>query len=524
LAFEIPKITYSGKINEVTIGKKVQLTLGGETSYPFHLFEGKMPNPPKIAMEVWDMTPDDWPEAALAPFADVLDDPAAWAKKCVDQYGAEAIVVQLKSTDPNGLDKGPEEASAVVQKVLKAVDVPVIVWGSTNEKKDAEVLRKISEDCQGANLTIGPVAEGNHKQIGAAALGYNHTVIASSPIDVNLAKQLNILLENLGISKDKIIIDPTTGGLGYGLEYTYSVMERIRMAALAQEDEKLQYPIINNLGNEIWKAKEAKTSTEEAPTLGDAVKRGILMEGVAAVAYLLAGSDMLILRHPDTVALVKRFKEQLITGDLDLSPADLAAKLAGLNKKPAGDYPKIVKTAVAAPEPAKEEKKAAPAKAKEAPKAAAPKAAPAAAPKAEAAAPKPAPVPKAEEPAKPSAEEEAKMKAEAEAKAKAEAEAKAKAEAEAKAKAEAEAKAKAEAEKKAKEEAEKKAKEEAKAKAKAEEEAIQAARAAERAAREAAHEAHAGGPREIKVAEVQLSGVDKLLLRVDWVNKRLVKW
>ena len=158
-------------------------------------------------------------------------------------------------------------------------------------------------------------------------MAYNHTVIASTPIDVNLAKQLNILLENLGVPKERIIIDPTTGGLGYGLEYSYSVMERIRMAALAQEDDKLQYPMINNVGNEVWKSKEAKLTNEEAPTLGDAAKRGILMEAVAAVSYLLAGSDMLILRHPETVKLVKKFIDLMITGDTDISPADLAAKL-----------------------------------------------------------------------------------------------------------------------------------------------------------------------------------------------------
>jgi acetyl-CoA decarbonylase/synthase, CODH/ACS complex subunit delta len=519
LAFEIPKIPYSGKINEVAIGKASTVKVGGETSYPFHLFEGKMPNPPKIAMEVWDMEPDDWTESAMAPFAGVLNDPGAWAKKCVE-YGADMIVVQLKSTDPNGLDKGPEEASAVVQKVLKAVKVPVVVWGSSNEKKDTEVLRKISEDCQGQNLTLGPVAEGNHKQIGASALGYNHTLIASTPIDVNLAKQLNILLENLGVPKEKILIDPTTGGLGYGLEYSYSVMERIRMAALAQEDDKLQYPMINNIGNEVWKAKEAKLSTEEAPTLGEAGKRGVLMEAVAAVSYLLSGSDILILRHPDTVKLVKKLMDQMITGDLDLSPADLTAKLKAINVKPEGDYPEIVKTAIAAA-PAKEEKKAAPAKAKEeAPKAAPAKPAPKAAPAA--AAPKAAePAPKAEEDLKAKAEAEAKAKAEAEAKAKVDAEAKAKAEIEAKAKAEADAKAKAEAEAKAKADAEQKAKDEAKAKAKADEDALQAARAAEKAQREAGQEAIcAEGPKVLKVAEVQLTAVDKLMAQVARVNKR----
>jgi acetyl-CoA decarbonylase/synthase complex subunit delta len=285
------------------------------------------------------------------------------------------------------------------------------------------------------------------------------------------------------------------------------------MAALAQEDEKLQYPMINNIGNEVWKAKEAKLTTDEAPTLGDAGKRGFLMEAVAAVSYLLAGSDIMILRHPETVKLVKKFMGLMVTGDLDLSPADLAAKLKALNVKPKGDYPEIVKTAAAAAaEPAKEEKKAAPAKAKEAAPKAAP-AKPAPAPKAEPAAPK------AEEPAKPSAEEEAKMKAEAEAKAKAEAEAKAKAEAEAKAKAEADAKAKAEAEAKAKADTEQKVKDEAKAKAKAEEEALQAARAAERA-KKGEHPVHTGGPKEMKVAEIQESPIDKLLAQINRVNKR----
>ena len=520
MAFEIPKATYSGKINPVSIGKNNPITLGGEDSYPFYLFEGKLPHPPRIAMEIWDMRPDDWPDSALAPYQDVLDDPAAWASKCVKDFGAEAIVIQLKSTDPNGLDKGPEEATQTVQKVLKAVDVPIIVWGSGNEKKDAEVLRKISEDCQGANLTLGPVAEGNHKQIGASAMAYNHTVISSTPIDVNLAKQLNILLENLGVPKERIIVDPTTGGLGYGLEYSYSVMERIRMAALAQEDDKLQYALINNVGNEVWKSKEAKLTNEEAPTLGEAAKRGILMEAVAAVAYLLAGSDLLIIRHPETAKLVRKFIDLLITGDTALAPADLAAKYKALNVKPEGNYPEIVKTAMAAA--VKEEKKAA-APPKE--KAAAPKEAPASKP---AAAPKPAAAVKPEAPAAAPKEAapvdaaaEAKAKAEAEAKVKAEAEAQAKAAAAAKAQEAAAAKAQADAEVKAREEAERKAKEEAKAQTQAAEDALAAARAAERAKRDLGKEAHgAEGPKVMKVAETQLSPVEKLLAQISRVNKR----
>ena len=512
MAFEIPKATYSGKINPVSIGKNNPITLGGEDSYPFYLFEGKLPHPPRIAMEIWDMRPDDWPDSALAPYLDVLDDPAAWASKCVKDFGAEAIVIQLKSTDPNGLDQGPEEATQTVQKVLKAVDVPVIIWGSGNEKKDAEVLRKISEDCQGANLTLGPVAEGNHKQIGASAMAYKHTVISSTPIDVNLAKQLNILLENLGVPKERIIVDPTTGGLGYGLEYSYSVMERIRMAALAQEDDKLQYALINNVGNEVWKSKEAKLTTEEAPTLGEAAKRGVLMEAVAAVTYLLAGSDLLILRHPETAKLVRKFIDLLITGDTVMAPADLAAKYKALNVKPEGNYPEIVKTAAAV----KEEKKAA-APPKE--KAAAPKEAPAPKP---AVAPKPAAAAKPEAPAV-APKEAPPVDAAAAAKAKADAEAKVKAEAEAQAKAQeaAAAQAQADAAVKAREEAERKAKEEVQAQAQAAEEALAAARAAERAKRDTGKEAPgAEGPKVMKVAETQLSPVEKLLAQINRANKR----
>jgi len=306
MAFEIPKVTYSGKIKEVKLGKGPKaVTLGGETSYPFHLFEGEMPHPPRIAMEVYDVVPDDWAEAALEPFKEVVNDPAAWAKKCVSAYGADLITLQLVSTDPNGLNRSGEEAAQTVKKVASAVDVPVIVWGSGNADKDADVLRKVAEVCDGMNLVIGPVAEGNYKQVGAGAIAYKHTAIASTPIDINLAKQLNILLGNLGVPDGQIIVDPTTGGLGYGIEYTYSVMERDRMAALTQQDEKLQFPIICNLAKEVWKTKEAKTETKDAPTLGDAKKRGVLMEATTAVVLLLAGADVLVMRHPEAVKLVR---------------------------------------------------------------------------------------------------------------------------------------------------------------------------------------------------------------------------
>ncbi len=312
MAFEIPKTPYSGKIKEIALGKGDKaVTVGGETAYPFYLFEGEMPHLPEIAMEVWDCSPEDWPEAALEPFAGVTDDPVAWAKKCIDDYGAEMIALQLISTDPNGLDRGADEAAEVVKKVADAIDVPLIVWGTANQDKDTEVFRKVTEICQGKNLIIGPVEEGDHKRIGAAALAYHHTVVSSTPIDINLAKQLNILLGNLGVSDELLVIDPTVSGIGYGIEYCYSVMERMRMAGLTQQDEKLQFPIICNIAKEVWKTKEAKLPTGEDPKLGDAKKRGILMEAMSAMVLLLAGGDVLIMRHPEAIKLVREMIAEL---------------------------------------------------------------------------------------------------------------------------------------------------------------------------------------------------------------------
>jgi acetyl-CoA decarbonylase/synthase, CODH/ACS complex subunit delta len=477
LAFQIPKQPYSGKIGTTTIGTGDHtVTLGGTDCYPFYLFEGSMPNPPKIAMEIWDYDPSkDWPPAALEPFKDVVSSPEAWAKKCVEEYGADIIVVQLKSIDPNGLNRGPDEAAAVVKKVFDAVKVPVIVWGTANNQKDEEVLKKISETCQGDNLGLSPVEEGNHKGVGASALGYGHVIVASSPIDVNLAKQLNILLGNLGVALNKIIIDPTTGGLGYGMEYSYSVMERIRMAALTQEDDKLQVPMVANIGNEIWKSKEAGQGIENAPTLGDPEIRGISMEATAAVCYLLGGADLVVLRHPETVRIVRAFIDRMLNGG---SMADLKAISKRLELKE-------VDLAAIAPEPvltiekdeaapgAKPKRKPAPAKAEEKPKAV---------PKAAEKVVELKPDLKAKEQAKAKAEVEAKVKAkaEAEAKAKAEAEAKKEAEEEAKAKAEAKVKAEAEAKTVAEAEAKEKAEEAAKAKEKDELEALRKKRAAGR--------------------------------------------
>lgn len=516
MGFEIKKESYSGGIREISIGKGDNaITVGGETSFPFYTFEGEMPNKPVIAMEIWDMEPEDWPEAATAPFKDVLADPAAWAKKCVDEYGADAIVLQLKSTDPNDRNSSADDAAATVKNVLGSIDVPLIVWGCTNPEKDEEVMKAVAAACEGKNLVLGPVEEKNYKGIGAAAMGYGHAVISSSPIDVNLAKQVNILLENLGMPMERVLVDPTTGGLGYGLEYTYSVMERLSLAALTQGDEKLQYPMVNNLGNEVWKCKEAKLTVEEAPLLGDPERRGILMEAVGAVAYLMTGANLLVMRHPEAIRLAKAFIVAIADGGSLADVAPIAKRLADVEVDFAALAPALDLTI-------EEEKKTAPAK-KAAPKEAAAPAKPAAAaaPKAEA-----KPEVKAEAPAAPAADPvaDAKAKAEAEAKAKADAEAKAVADAAAKAAAEAKAKAdaaaKAEADAKAKAEAEAQAIADAKAQREAEEAALRAQRAKERAQHASAHSVAPAGEVQVTPAAIQTTVQEKILEMLDRFHKR----
>ncbi|MCL2707202.1 MAG: acetyl-CoA decarbonylase/synthase complex subunit delta [Dehalococcoidia bacterium] len=304
--FELPKQNYSGLIKTVTLGKGDKaVSVGGGNSYPFHYFEGNSCHRARIAMEIYDAPPDDWPAAALEPFADVVSDPLAWARKCVTDYEAELICLQLTGTDPNGANTSAEQAASTVNRVANGIDVPLIVWGTANHEKDTEVLRLVCETCHDKKLIVGPVEEGDYKKIAATALGYGHTIIASSSIDINLAKQLNILLANLGVPDSQLVLDPTVSSIGYGIEYCYSVIERIRMAALTQQDEKLAAPIIVNIARETWKSKEAGMSVNDDPKLGNAAKRGIMLEAISAWILLMAGGDIAIMRHPEAISLVR---------------------------------------------------------------------------------------------------------------------------------------------------------------------------------------------------------------------------
>ncbi len=307
MAFQAPIEQYSGKIREVTIGTgDNKVVAGGQNILTFYDFEGTMPHRPLIAMEVYDVEPQDWATALKDTLGSVWGDPVAWAKKCQDDFGADLICLQLISTDPNGADKSVDEAVETVKAVLGAISIPLIVYGSGNADKDSEVLKKVAEAAQGQNIVIGTAVEDNYKSVAAAAMGFNQVVSGETPIDVNMAKQLNILMTNLGLPAEQILIDPAVGALGYGLEYAYSVIERDRLAALQQNDAMMQMPIIANMGREVWKTKEAKISREEAPEWGDPTRRGILWETITAVSLLMAGTDILIMRHPESVNLVKK--------------------------------------------------------------------------------------------------------------------------------------------------------------------------------------------------------------------------
>jgi acetyl-CoA decarbonylase/synthase complex subunit delta len=397
LAFQVNKVKYSGKINEVPLGTQ-KVMVGGQSAYNFHDFEGTFPHKPLLALQVWDMDPgDSFAEPLNEAYKGVLNDPAAWAKKAQD-YGADLISLELVSTDPNDADTSPEQAAEIVGKVLGAINVPLIVSGVDNKDKDVETLSLIAEKFQNKNLILGPVTEKNYKQIAAQALAYGHSIIAKSPIDVNLAKQLNILIMDLGMTADRILIDPTTSGLGYGLEYTYSIIERINMAALVQQDDKLQQPIISIIGRENWKCKEANLPTEGNETMGEQAARGVLMEVTTAISFLAAGSTVIVFAHPESLQIVRAYIDSVMDGG--------AIKADNIPAVPITAIPD--QAAPAVPEAKKEEPKAAaaeapkaeaPKAAAEAPKAAEAKAAPAEKP---AKAAKAAPKPKAEkaEPAK----------------------------------------------------------------------------------------------------------------------------
>jgi len=295
MEYKAPVEAYSGVVREVTIGKeKKSLKLGGENILPFHSFDqGSNPNLAKFALEILDMEPQDWPEHLTQPFKDVIADPGKWAKRC-EELGADAVFLRLVSTDPAVKDSSADGAAAVAKKVAEAINIPLIIYGSGDDKKDAEVLPKVAEACDGMNLLIGPVQKENYEIVGRALLDHGHNASALTPLDINLLKELNVKLCKF-FPGEKIVIDPESAALGYGMEYSFSLMERVKQIGIITKDNMTMMPIIADLGGECWKTKQAKENKEQ----------GLLWEGITALSLLLAGANIIVLRHPETLKLVK---------------------------------------------------------------------------------------------------------------------------------------------------------------------------------------------------------------------------
>ncbi|MBC7190358.1 acetyl-CoA decarbonylase/synthase complex subunit delta [Candidatus Aerophobetes bacterium] len=319
---QIPDVRqkWPNPINTVTIGATKEeggtrshtVTVGGATTLPYLRFEGEIPHSPVVAMEVWDIQPSDWPEELAKHFSDVWDDPGKWAKKCVDEFGADLICLRLQGCDPEGENRGADDAASAVRKVLESVGVPLIIWGCGNKEKDNEIFPACSQAASGERCLLGTITEDNYKTLVALCQADKHKVIAESPVDINIAKQVNILAIDAGLSDKDIVIYPTTGALGYGIEYVYSIMERGRIAGLSG-DKMWAMPLLGDIGKEVWKIKEALVPEKDVPEWGDETKRGPMWEFITAVVYLQAGADILIMRHPVAVRNTRKYISRLLS-------------------------------------------------------------------------------------------------------------------------------------------------------------------------------------------------------------------
>jgi acetyl-CoA decarbonylase/synthase complex subunit delta len=313
MAYVVPKETCSGRVLEIDFGKEPKaIKIGGENTLPFLSFEGEIPHRPVVAYEIQDTQPDDWPDTLKGIYAEVSTDPVRWARYCQDELKADVIALRLISTHPDREDRSPEEAAKTVRDVISVIEIPLIILGSNHIEKDSSVLVAAAEAASGYNCVIGKAQEGNYKTIVAAALAHNHKLIAMSELDINLAKQLNILITQMGFDKARLITDPMCSALGYGLEYTYSVMERIRIAALYQNDPTMQPPILGDVGMYVWKIKEVIAPEGDLPQWGSLEERGITWEAVTATAMMVAGANLLIMRHPRAIEIVQKVIEELI--------------------------------------------------------------------------------------------------------------------------------------------------------------------------------------------------------------------
>lgn len=318
MTLEFPKDKWSGKVQEVVIGATSQdggtrshtVTVGGEMTMPFMHYEADTPHRPVLALEITDSKPGDWSPILLDLWGDVMDDPAKWAK-AAEEAGADLLLLSFNLEGSDGNPNTPDHAVKAAQDVLAATGLPLLIFGPGQAEIDNELLVPVADACRGEKVVLGLCEDKNYRTIAAAAMANDHLVVGRAPMDVNLSKQLNILLKDTGIPFDRILLDPTTGALGYGIEYGYSVMERLRLAAL-RGDAMTQSPMIVIVGAETWKAKEAKVGDDVPEAWGEWVERAITWETVTAITLIEAGADIVVLRHPESLKRVRAVIDNLV--------------------------------------------------------------------------------------------------------------------------------------------------------------------------------------------------------------------
>ena len=313
MSFAPKKQAFNAKINTVTIGTGDKaVVLGGQNVLPFYTFDAPIENKPKVGIEITDAGMAMCVTEGLKAFYAGCESVADMAKKA-ETAGASFLALNLEGADPNGENKSVEECVEVAKAVAAATELPIVVMGCKNAEKDAELFNKVSEALAGKNILVLSAREENYKAVGASAgLAYNQKVGAESAVDINLAKQLNVLLSQLGVAPSNIVMNAGSAAAGYGYEYVASTLDRIRAAALAQSDDQLQMPIITPVSTETWGVKESMMSEADMPEWGPAEERGIEMEITTAAASLVSGSDAVILRHPASIAAVSAFIDALV--------------------------------------------------------------------------------------------------------------------------------------------------------------------------------------------------------------------
>jgi acetyl-CoA decarbonylase/synthase complex subunit delta len=315
---EIPKEKWPGAVRTITLGattaeggtRSHTVTVGGEKTLPFLHFEGEIPHRPVVAVEIKDHKPADWSALLLQAWGTAADDPAAWAR-AAEAAGAELLVLTLSQTGLDGAATKPAAAVQAVKAVLAAVGMPLVVLGPDQPELDNELLVAVAEAAKGERLVLGICEDKNYRTIVATAMANGHLVTARSPMDVNLSKQLNILINDMGMPLDRVLVDPTTGAIGYGMEYGFSVMERLRLAAL-QGDAMVQSPLIVTTGWEAWKIKESKVGVGVPAAWGDWLERALSWETMSAITQVQAGADIVIVRHPESVQRIHAALDELM--------------------------------------------------------------------------------------------------------------------------------------------------------------------------------------------------------------------